>query len=137
MSEPMNLSKNNFVKLLTNFREPIVFALVGFLSSLIDIISLLLLHHFGVNKFIATAIAFTLGTLNGYFLNSRYSFKQELSRSRIAKYFLISLGGLLWTEYIIFLLTSKEHLNLLPAKLVAILLVFFWNYLLSKIWAFK
>jgi putative flippase GtrA len=124
-------------KLLLKFQEPLFFALVGFLSSLIDVVSLLLLSHFGVNKYLATAVAFTLGTLNGYFLNSRYSFKQELSKQRITKYFLVSLGGLLWTEYIILILANHEHTTLLLAKLVAIILVFFWNYILSKTWAFK
>lgn len=122
-------------KTLAN-RSIIRFAAVGLTSTIIDI---LLLNLFGLvlNVYIATGIGFVAGATNGYILNSMFVFKKEKSTNRFTKYFLISLSGLALTEVIIHYVHVDFGLRLNAAKLVAVGIVFFWNYGWSKFWAFK
>ena len=92
----------------------------------------------GVAVPIAVAAGFSLGAVNGYLLNSHFVFRQEWSYERFLKYLAINLVGLYFTEVIInFLHLTGGHLGLNEAKLVAVGLVFCWNYGMSKLWAFR
>ena len=113
------------------------FGVVGLISTLIDIFVLNLANHFGASTWISTGIGFIAGATNGYFLNSKFVFAKDKSYARYTKYLIISLGGLLLTELIVTTLHDLYSLNLNLGKLVAVMIVFFWNYLGSKIWAFK
>ena len=114
----------------------IQFGLVGVLSTILDFCVYNLLLHAGVGVYLAGALGFLTGFANGYFFNSRYVF-QKASSERAVKYLLISLGGLLITEAILHFLHVVAGLGPNVAKLGAVFVVFFWNYFLSKIWAFK
>jgi putative flippase GtrA len=109
---------------------------VGALSTIIDLIVYNLLLRAGVHIYIAGAIGFFAGFTNGYFFNSRYVFYRA-STERYVKYFLVSLGGLLITEMLLHELHLVLGMGQNPAKLVAVVVVFVWNYLLSKFWAFN
>ena len=54
---------------------------------------------------------------------------------RYGKYLIVSLGGFIITELLVNYLHNGIGVN--KAKLVAVVVVFFWNYGLSKVWAFK
>lgn len=117
--------------------RPIVrFAAVGVLSTLIDIAVLNLLLRAGVHVYLAGALGFAAGFTNGYVLNSRYVFAHA-SRNSYIRYLLVSLGGLIITELILDFLHLQLGVGVTAAKLVAVGLVFFWNYGLSKVWVFK
>ncbi len=111
------------------------FAAVGAVSTIIDIFLLNVLHAAGLSLFWATALAFIAGASNGYLMNNALVFGKQRSAVRYSKYLLVSLGGLIWTELIVHGLERDLGLN--GAKLVAVALVFTWNYTLSKRWAFK
>lgn len=114
------------------------FAVVGAISTVWDVLVYTLLLKAGVNIYLATALGFLVGLTNGYLMNSRFVFAQERSAARYGKYAVVSGIGLLLTELIIHLLhVDWAHLSALKAKLVAVVLVFFWNYGMSKLWAFK
>lgn len=120
-------------------RRPIVgFAGVGLLSTLLDLLFLKLGLALHAPLWLATAIGFSVGLANGYLLNTSFVFQKERSGSSGLKYALISLGGLGITEIIVNLLTVWHPvLDALQAKLVAVVIVFFWNYILSRLWAFR
>jgi len=123
-----------------NSKRPIIgFAVVGAISTAIDFIVLnILAKGFQVEYHVAVGVAFMAGLINGYFLNSRLVFNTEHSWKRYFKYFITSLGGFLWTELIINQLIEQAHMSSLnEAKLIAAFVVLFWNYTLSKLWAFK
>lgn len=114
------------------------FGAVGFTSTVIDIILLNLSRKAKLPVWAATGIGFLGGSLNGYILNSLFVFHQNYSAVRYQRYFLISFGGLLLTEAIMHTLHVRFKLmSLNKAKLVAVVIVFFWNYGLSKIWVFN
>jgi putative flippase GtrA len=115
------------------------FAGVGVISTICDLTVLKVLYPYvWDNVYGATAIAFLCGLTVGFLLNGRYVFKQDHTLSRYLKYGLVSLGGLILTELIIHALHVDLHImTAFKAKLVAVALVFFWNYGWSKVWAFK
>lgn len=128
----------SFSGVIARYRQFLGFAVIGLLSTIIDliVIKLLLLAH--VPDLVATAGGFTAGVINGYLLNSHYVFRVNRSLSSSSKYVLVAFGGLLLTELIVGgLERSLFHFSVFPAKLVAVAIVFFWNYTLSKIWAFN
>jgi putative flippase GtrA len=112
------------------------FAGVGALSTIIDFAVYNILLRLGVEVHIAAALGFFAGFTNGYLLNSRYVFSGG-SRARYIKYLLVSLGGLVLTEIIIDIAHVRGGLSENIAKLIAVILVFIWNYFLSKFWAFQ
>jgi putative flippase GtrA len=116
-------------------KAPIVrFAAVGAVSTAIDLLVYNVLLTLGVHVLLAGALGFFAGFANGYFFNSRYVF-QKGGSAQYLKYFTLSVGGLGITELILHFL--HEGIGENPAKLVAIGIVFFWNFLLSKYWAFR
>lgn len=121
------------------FTIPIIrFGLVGATSTLVDIFTLNLLLHLGVNVYLSVALGFLAGSINGYVLNSKVVFHRKETWWRYAKYLIISAVGLAITELIIHLLFVRWTLmGAIEAKLVAACVILFWNYLMSKIWAFK
>jgi putative flippase GtrA len=117
-------------------QKPFVrFAGVGLTSTVLDIALLNVFAHFGVAVPVATAVGFLAGATNGYFLNSAFVFQADRTAARYIKYLVVSIGGFIITEFIVNYLHGSFGLN--KAKLVAVVLVFFWNYGLSKVWAFK
>ena len=124
-------------KLLEKY--PIIrFGVVGLMSTILDYSVLKLLISQGVGTYLATAIGFLVGCINGYIFNSVLVFKAKYTYVRYIKYLLVSLVGLLFTELIVkFLHFSTIKISIDVAKLVAVCVVFFWNYLMSRVWAFK
>jgi putative flippase GtrA len=119
-------------------RSIVKFAGVGVVSTTSDLTLLKILLLLHVNVYLATALGFLLGLSVGFLMNGKYVFGTERTPARYAKYGLISLGGLLLTEIIIHLLhVDFEVTTAFRAKLVAVGVVFFWNYTWSRFWAFK
>jgi putative flippase GtrA len=115
----------------------ISFAGVGLVSTIIDVASLNYLRHAGVNFHIATGVSFILGATNGYLMNSAWVFDKGRSVRRYSKYFLASFIGLLLTEIIMDSAHFRGNLGLNESKAIAVAIVFFWNYSLSRFWTFR
>lgn len=118
-------------------RSIVGFAMVGITSTILDVGTLNILVWLGANIYLATAIGFGIGATNGYILNSLFVFKQDRSGARFGKYVFVSLIGLLLTELIIHAIHVRSDMSVNLAKLIAVGIVFFWNYGWSKIWTFK
>jgi len=75
--------------------------------------------------------------MNGYLLNSRFVFARDRSWVRYAKYFTVAIGGLLLTELIIYIVHGQLGVGELLSKLIAVGLVFCWNYPMNRYWTFR
>ena len=114
------------------------FALVGACSTSVDLLFSFSLKWAGLHGDIATAVGFLAGFVVGYYLNSRFTFHSKESAVSSSKYFLVSLGGFGLRIGIVDRLSESTHLvSFKVATFVAIAIVFCWNYVLSKVWAFK
>lgn len=130
--------------------EIIRYGIVGAVSTAIDLIVLKVILVVGWPYWIALALGFSAGTVNGYFMNSRWTFKfktegqEGLKFSQFAVVSLIGLGlteiiGNSYVHYIGNLIVLFNHTIgvQMVGKLIAVVLVFAWNYLANKFWTFR
>jgi len=115
----------------------------------IDFGLLFLLVHMHVHLWIAQPISFAAAASNGYYWNSKWTFQGLGSGARHHQYirFLVfSAIGLGINMAIVsfglnFLTGGRPDLftkpQLAKAKLVAVVIVAFWNFLSNKLWNFK
>jgi putative flippase GtrA len=114
------------------------FASVGAVSTVLDIAVYNIFLHLKFPVKFSAVMGFIAGLINGYILNVTLFFQEHQTTASFVKYGLISLGGLVLTLWIIHLLHIKwEKLSPNEAKVVAVVIVFFWNFTLSNFWAFR
>lgn len=135
------------------FIEFIKFSLVGLTGLLLNLAVLYSLVEWfpfwqslgakaSTNKvLIAAAVAFCLAVSSNYLLNRHWTFKKQKARvSRMGSYAIfiaVSLGGL--AINIISLKLLHYHLGMwyMSAQVISICAASLWNFVGSKIWAFK
>lgn len=115
------------------------FAVVGGVSTLIDIVLLNVGRYLGLSIFWAIFGAYVIGAINGYLLNNRWTYHRlnhKPGLKGLLQYVTISLIGLALTEIIVFLL-FRAGLNLNFDKIVAVALVFLWNFFGNRLFTFR
>lgn len=118
----------------------IKYALVGSTSTTLDLIVLnLLVIHFHTNIYLAATAGFTIGLINGYYLNRFWTFRYtgDNHATKLAQFALVSAIGLLLNNGLLYLFIEYLGLYYNYAKLIAIVIIFFWNFLWSKYWTFR
>ena len=130
-----------FKKLPFSFLSLIKFGLTGLSGLLIDFsLTWLLKEELHVNKFIANAVGFTFAVLSNYFINRFWTFstvdKQQVSK-QLGAFVLVSLFGLALNSGFIYLFTTVWVLDFYLSKILAIVLVFFWNFSANYFLVFK
>ena len=124
------------------------FSIVGSLNFLVDIIILNLLSYVtGINRGIFTAvfsaISFLVANANSYYLNKKWTFRDNEKKSRYKVFLLISVIGIVINMFIVYNFTTISQsyfsdivwLNI--SKIVATLLVMFFNYYSYKRYVFN
>ena len=100
----------------------------------------LLYHKFGVNEYLATAIAFVMGLIVNFILSKLLVFttgaKVKSTVLEFLSYTVIGIIGLGLTEAIIWLGTVPLHIPVLVAKVIAAVLVLIWNFAARKIFLY-
>ena len=107
------------------------FGLVGLLGMCIDFfVTWLLKEKFRINKYIANSTGFICAVISNFFLNLEWTFNAEGQNTDVyfLKFLLIALAGLGLNNLFIYLLNGKLRLNFYIAKLLAVVLVFGWNF---------
>lgn len=113
------------------------FFLLGGLSTLIDISTYFLLIKLETHYTFAIIIGYTLGFVSNFILGRRYIFTAGKKISKVCVelvfVFSIALVGLLLNMAIVYLLSfSIAKIDPLFSRVVAIGVVFFWNFLARK-----
>lgn len=113
------------------------FAAVGAVGTLLDFAVLNVTHLlFGVELKWALTFGFLSGAINNYLMNSLWTFEQNLSWQKLAKFLAVAVVGLALNNGIVLLLANNFGWNYNLAKLLALVVVFFWNFLANKRWTF-
>jgi putative flippase GtrA len=84
---------------------------------------------------IAATLSFAAGLTTNYLLSTRWVFNRAKMKSKTAEFAiftLIGIVGLLLNDLIMWFFTEKLALYYLLSKIVATLIVFFWNFLSRK-----
>ncbi len=130
-------------------RQFVKFGIVGATSTIISFlifnVALSQLHQ---NRYTSETLAFCISVVNGYFWNKRWTFKDTPSKAvhtQFIQFVLVNVVGLLIDLLIMRLISVPlEHqfgvsLKLAAniAKIVAVAIVFFWNFFANRLWTFK
>jgi len=117
----------------------IKFGVVGFSGLLIDFgITYLLKEVFKIQKFLANAIGFLTAASSNYVLNRIWTFQSTNPDVAVefGKFFFVSVVGLGINSLVLWVLNAKFKLNFYFAKLLAIIVTTFWNFIANYLYTF-
>lgn len=121
-------------------RQFIKFAFIGILNTGLDYgVFSLLTYGFQVNYLVANVISFSLAVSNSYLLNRRWTFASTNPqwRGEAIKFLIINLIGLGLNELLLFFFVDHFGWSKLVAKGVGVVIVLFWNFIGTRMWAFR
>jgi putative flippase GtrA len=116
------------------------FGIVGVLNTVIDYsIFTVLVYAVHVHFLLANAISFSIAVTNSYLLNRRWTFRSDnpAKATEAMKFLLVNLIGLSLSEVILKILVDHWSIPELIAKGGAVVVVLTWNFLGTRLWAFK
>lgn len=135
------------------------YVLVGIVGTLIDVgVLAFLVEYFQIDPtsdarmYLFVTIAFLLAVANNFLLNQWWTFqvKAKGQKRRFTKFLLVSLGGLLLSNFLMFalialidFLVDMWHFSLrvvflvVIAKVITSAIVLVWNFFLNKYWTFR
>ena len=122
------------------FLKLIKYCLVGFSGMLVDFgITWLLKEKLKLNKYIANTVGFISAATSNYVLNRIWTFESQNEKIAVeyTQFFVISLIGLALNNLIIMLLNDKLKLNFYLSKLIAIIVVTIWNFVMNYLFTFS
>lgn len=110
----------------------------GAMATLADIsILFVLTYFFHFNHLVAAAFGFAAGVITNYTLNISLVFQSSgKKRKEFPMFALVGIGGLAWTEIILWILVDNLNTHLAIAKAVAVVLVLAWNFFMRKKFVF-
>ena len=116
------------------------FCLVGFSGLIIDFgTTWLLKEKLRINKYIANSTGFTLAATSNYILNRIWTFHSVNKHifTEYSLFIIISLVGLAINNFVIFILNDKLKLNFYLSKLIAVVVVTCWNFIMNYLVTFS
>lgn len=87
-----------------------------------------------------TAIAFVVATYVTYLLSIRFVFSNRSMESKSLEmivFFVVRGCGLGWTELLMWLFAERLDMHYMVAKVIIIVLVFLWDFSMSKVLLFR
>ena len=118
------------------------FLFVGIISAIFVLLFTIIFTSFlGLFHVYSVAIAFEIVLIAAFFTHDRWTFshvkKSSKTYVRFAKFNLFSLVSLGINEAILVYLTFQVGLHYIPSEAIAIVIAFFFNYIVSKKISFK
>jgi len=113
-------------------------AFVGFVTDLM--VYAFLVYMADVDYMIASIPSFFVSTFVNYVLSIIFVFKSNIkfSRSREIFYiYLVSGIGLVWHQLFLYISVDIIELHIMAGKILSLGLVFFWNYLIRRMFIFS
>ncbi|MCQ2438359.1 MAG: GtrA family protein [Oscillospiraceae bacterium] len=117
------------------------YCFVGGVSFLIDFAVYALLVALGIPYLLAGVFSFTLGFLFNFFAGRFFIFaagsKEKADKKELISVLVIALIGLGLTELLLYIGVAWLGLDKRLAKIIAAILVLFWNYTARKLFVYK
>ena len=95
----------------------------------------ILTHYFNVYYLFSATISFTAGVFVTYLISIYWVFQQKSHRKRSSEFILfvlIGVVGLILTLGLLWIFTEKLHIYYLVSKIIATVIVYFWNFFARK-----
>ena len=123
----------------TNAKELIKFTFVGALSTAAHYVILFGLVELHVSEaLIASMIGYSLGAFINYYLNLKYTFNSKTPHKKaLPKFIVMIILGFTINGFVMYLMIYSISINYLFSQLVATIVVYCWNFIIGKLWAFK
>jgi putative flippase GtrA len=116
------------------------FCVVGFSGMIIDFgTTWLLKEKVKVNKYVANSSGFILASSSNYLLNRVWTFNSQDPQiaTQYLYFLLISLIGLGISNLAIYILNGRMKCNFYLSKIIAIVVVSLWNFLMNFFYTFN
>lgn len=125
--------------LYQKFRHLILYGIIGSFSSGLDfLIYTLLVQLTGVQYIFANCISVLVGISTSFFLNRNYNFKvKDHAKRRFSIFLSVGLCGLVMSNVILYVCIDVFGVDILISKLLSIVLVVFFQFLVNKYLTFK
>lgn len=112
------------------------FLLVGLSNTVLSFVAYRLLLAVGTPYVIAAALGFSVGAVNGYVLNRRWTFAaRDTTRARVV-YVAVQVAGAVSTSLLVLLLVGGLGVNKVAAYVVAIPPVTVSTFTANRLWTF-
>jgi len=116
----------------------IKFNLVGVLNTAIDMGAFAILTHFGLNMYAANVISYSLGLVNSWVWNSRWTFgDKKMNGKKVLGFVAVNLLAMGVQMAVLWVGKGKLGLNHNLAKLLAIPFGLVVNFLGNRLFVFK
>ena len=125
--------------LYQKFHHLILYGIIGSFSSGLDFaIYTLLVQVLGVHYIAANCISVVAGISTSFILNRNYNFKvKDKTGRRFGIFLCVGFTGLLLSNLILYTCINTFALNKIVSKLLSIVLVVFFQFLVNKYFTFK
>ena len=114
---------------------------VGGAAFIVDLTSLFILtNYLGVYYLISAAIAFILGLIINYFLSIKWVFNRRNLENRTFEFGIFAVIGIIGlglNEVFIWFFTQDLQIYYLFSKILAAVIILFWNFFARKFMLFR
>ena len=120
-------------------RHLILYGIIGCCSSGLDfLLYMLLVSVFGWNYLVSNCISVVAGITTSFTLNRNYNFKvKDKTTRRFSLFLVVGLCGMMMSNLILLLCIEQMSMGKFVSKLLSIVLVVFFQFLINKYVTFK
>jgi putative flippase GtrA len=135
----MNSTKQIITSLYSNYRNLILYAVIGSFSAGMDfLVFTVLTSAFGVFYILANIVSVSVGIFTSFFLNRKYNFRvKDKVFKRFVFFIAIGLTGLCLSSALLYFFIDFMGIAKIQSKLFSIVLVVLMQYFLNKYITFK
>ena len=122
------------------FWSMLKFGMVGLVGMAIDFgLTWICKEKLRINKYVANGVGFSFAVVNNYFLNRIWTFSNKNPQilNQFMQFLLVSLVGLSLNTLVLYLVHKKLNVKFYFSKLIAIGIVFIWNYFANLYFTFQ
>lgn len=125
--------------LYQKFHHLVLYGIIGSFSSGLDfLIYTILVQIVGLQYLVANCISVLGGISTSFYLNRNYNFKvKDHTKRRFSIFLTVGLCGLIMSNLILYLCIDIMGMDKLISKLLSIVLVVFFQFLVNKYLTFK
>ncbi len=125
--------------LYQKFHHLILYGIIGSFSSGLDFaIYTVLVQVLGVHYILANCISVVAGISTSFILNRNYNFKvKDKTGRRFGIFLCVGITGLILSNLILYTCINTFAMNKIVSKLLSIVLVVFFQFLVNKYFTFK
>ena len=134
----MNQAKELLKKYKPLLRQMVLYGVIGVIAAACDSFIFIGLAHLRLNQYLANFISVNVGMVVSFFLNSYFNFKMtnEMGK-RAIRFFMVGYMGLGLSTGLLYLGTSVLSQDQTLVKLVSIVIVAAFQFVLNKLITFR